>query len=113
MLSLISKNVIRSAISVNAASAVVSKRFLFKSPFASVLKSQLFYIQNEEPDEENCPKAKVVILVVFYSQEFDDLMEKKKKEKKPDTMDASQKKDEDYPFDLEEEDYVIMVCTYY
>ena len=38
-------------------------------------------------------------------------MDKKKKEKKPDTMDASQKKDEDYPFELEEEDYVIMVWT--
>lgn len=37
-------------------------------------------------------------------------MDKKKKNKKPETIDASAKKDEDYPFDLEEEDYVIMVC---
>ena len=36
-------------------------------------------------------------------------MEKKKNEKKENKMDASQLKGEDYPFELEEEDYVEMV----
>ena len=36
-------------------------------------------------------------------------MDKKNKEKPQSKIDASQMKDEDYPFDLEEEDYVVMV----
>ena len=40
-------------------------------------------------------------------------MEKKKNEKSENKMDASQLKGDDYPFELEEEDYVEMVWLYF
>lgn len=111
MLSILSRSVLRSAVSVNVLATATSKRF-FKSPFASVEQIETCKQQEEEPDEANCPKAKVVNLETNHTQAFDDLMDKKSKEKKPSKMDASQLKDDDYPFDLEEEDYVVMVLSH-
>lgn len=112
MLSTVSRTLLRSAVAANSLSVVGSKRFFLKSPIASVMFRFLFYYQEEEPDEANCPKAKVVLFDVSDVQAFDDLMDKKEKEKKPSKLNASQMKDDDYPFDLEEEDYVVMVQLY-
>lgn len=112
MLSTVSRSLLRSAVTVSSLSVVGTKRFFMKSPFASVVFCIVYYYQEEEPDEANCPKAKVVFFDVYDVQAFDDLMDKKEKEKKPSKLDASQMKDDDYPFDLEEEDYVVMVYLY-
>ncbi|KAK8792644.1 hypothetical protein WA171_002596 [Blastocystis sp. BT1] len=88
MLARVSNCIIRSVVASNLPSVIACRRLFSVSPFEKDL---------DEPDEANCPKSK----------EFDDLMEKKNLEKqgKPELK----LKGDDYPFELEEEDYVPMI----
>ncbi|KNB44451.1 hypothetical protein JH06_5082 [Blastocystis sp. subtype 4] len=72
-------------------------RSVVASNLPSVIACRRLFSDLDEPDEANCPKSK----------EFDDLMEKKNLEKqgKPELK----LKGDDYPFELEEEDYVPMI----
>ncbi|CBK25394.2 uncharacterized protein [Blastocystis hominis] len=88
MISLFVRNGARALSAVRAVGVTTVQRSLFTNPFKS----------ETEVDEANCPKAKA----------FDDLMDKKEQEKKAKPVPKNLKGD-DYPFELEEEDYVEMI----
>lgn len=113
MLSLVVRACTRPSVMVNVMSVTASKRFMGIFRAAEVVLFIIVNGQTEDNAEENCPKARVTENGLCEKQEFDDLMDKKEqmKAKAASKLAEKDRKGDDYPFEMDDEDYVPMVVV--